>query len=544
MAAAPRKHAASIARVAVVFAALLLIVVLLQALGNAYGSDFSGYPDESAHFITGLMIHDYITGGFPHSPVKFAEAYYVHYPKIAFGMWGPLLHVGEGVWELIFPVSRASILVLMAIITAATGALLYVAIASELGFGLALFGAVLFVAVPNVQSYTGMVMADGLCALFDLCAMMAFARFLDSENWKDSLRFGIYATLAILVKGNGVALALLPAFALLFSGKLRLLLRPPLWAALIPVVLFAVPWQYFSIKMLLGIHEPYPGWFFLPRLTVLTVTAVGWGLLPIWLFGVYDRLIANRKRASGLWASAAALICAFWLFHALVPSAGPEPRYVIAITPAAILFLCAGIRRIATLLPASTGRETRRIGAVAGVAALIFVTTAFSIPQKINHGFDQVAARLEEPPFQDRVVLVCSSGDGEGMLISELAMRERRPGHIILRATKMLARSNWIGLHYVELYTTPQDLMKFLESVPVELVVIDDETGRTPRPDQMLLKQTIAESPDKWDLVGTFPQGGSQSGTIRIYRLKDASGRPPGKIHIDLPYTLRRPIDW
>lgn len=32
------------------------------------------------------MIRDYIANGFPASPMKFAEEYYVHYPKVAFGM--------------------------------------------------------------------------------------------------------------------------------------------------------------------------------------------------------------------------------------------------------------------------------------------------------------------------------------------------------------------------------------------------------------------------------------------------------------------------
>src|SRR5947209_3781016 len=77
---------------ALAFTLLLGLTIALQALGGAWKAEFSGYPDEPAHFVTGLMIRDYIASGFPGSPVKFAENYYLHYPKVAFGMWGPLLH--------------------------------------------------------------------------------------------------------------------------------------------------------------------------------------------------------------------------------------------------------------------------------------------------------------------------------------------------------------------------------------------------------------------------------------------------------------------
>src|SRR5215831_17422898 len=67
------------------FLALLAVVILLQWLGSAYSSEFSG-ADEPAHFITGLMIRDYVASGFPDSPVTYAEKFYVHYPRVAFGM--------------------------------------------------------------------------------------------------------------------------------------------------------------------------------------------------------------------------------------------------------------------------------------------------------------------------------------------------------------------------------------------------------------------------------------------------------------------------
>src|SRR5580704_9115153 len=139
-----------VGRLAAVLAALLLAAILFQILGNAYGSEFGGYPDESAHFVTGLMIRDYMASGFHQGPLQYAENYYLHYPKVAFGIWGPLLHITEAGWMLVFPPSRVTALVLMALITALTAFFLYRALRDEVGTPLALLAATMFIAIPNV----------------------------------------------------------------------------------------------------------------------------------------------------------------------------------------------------------------------------------------------------------------------------------------------------------------------------------------------------------------------------------------------------------
>ncbi len=538
-------------RVAIVFAALLLATILFQILGNAYIAEFGAYPDESPHFMTGLMIRDYIAQGFPAPPVRFAENYYVHYPKIGFGMWGPLLHILEALWMLVFPPGHVSALVLIALISTTTATILFRTAAVEFGVPLALVGAFLFVTLPNVQTYTGMVMADGLVAVLDLCAVIAFARYLDTGRWKDSLWFGIFACLSILTKGNGIALSLLPAFAILLSGRFELIFRKSLWTALIPVIPIAVPWQYFSSKMLQGILETKPGWTYMRGFTLGVLTVLGIILIPVVALGVYDRLfgaaahegpvVKHGRAPKGIWVSAAALIFSFWGFHILVPSAGPEPRYLIAVTPPMILFLLAGIVKIAQLLPFPMGAH-RRIWTVAGIVVAIFLTTGFSIPKKPHHGFDRAAQSLQKPEFKNSVMLISSEDDGEGMFISEMAIREQRPSHIILRATKMLSQSDWNRDRYKLLYATPEQVMKFLESVPVELVIIDNQSHLKPLPHHVLLKRTIASYPDLWRHVASFPQTADSISDIEVYQLKSAVGHPREKIRIELPYTLKRSI--
>jgi hypothetical protein len=524
-------------------AALLLAAIVFQILGNAYGSEFGGYPDESAHFITGLMIRDYVASGFHLGPMRYAEGYYLHYPKVAFGMWGPLLHFTEAGWMLVFPPSRITALVLMALITALTAFFLYGALQDEVGAPLALLAAMMFIAIPNVQTYTAMIMADGMVALMDFLAAMAFARYLDTENWKYSGLFGVFATLSILTKGNGVALVFLPLFAMIFARKLGLLKRGSLWVSAIPLILVAAPWQIYSARMLAGIVDRQPGWYYLPGLTAHVVTVLGIALIPLIAIGAYDKLIANRRTANGKWPAAAALICAFWLFHWVIPSVGTEPRYLIAVTPPMLMFLMAGVKRLADWIPKPV-EHSRRVLAVAAAMVILFAATGFSIPRQHHHGFDEIAKLVETPEFKSSVVMVASEGDGEGMMIDEVAMREARPSHFVLRASKMLGQGDWLGNHYVLKYHTPEEVMKFLDSIPVELVVIDNESGLFGTPSYYsLLKQAVAAYPDLWDQAGTYPQTPGAGPTIDVYRLKSAAGRMPGKIRIEMPYTLGRSIE-
>ena len=531
-------------RVVVAFAVLLAFTVLLQWMGRAYQSEFGAFPDEPAHFITGLMIRDYVASGCPSSPIEYAEDYYLHYPKVAFGMWGPLLHFTEAAWMLILPPSRPAIILLMAVITALTATLLFVILRAEYGSVLALGAALVFLAIPTVQVYTGMVMADGLVALLDFSAAVLFGMYLNSRAWRHALWFGIFACLSILTKGNGMALLLLPPIAILLTRQFALLKAPALWMAGAIVAGIAGPWQFFSSQMLSGILERQPGWMFTPYYTQAVFTIAGVVFIPFMLIGLYDRLIAPMRAGTldGKWASAAALICSVWLFHCLIPAAAPELRYLIAIIPPLLMFSFAGIHGLASRIRLAAPLRYR-IWAVTALLFVLFGATAFSIPKKRHFGFDRVSERLQQPDFSSSVILVSSEADGEGMLISEMAMRERRPSHFVLRASKMLGTSNWNGMHYELLYKTPDELMKFLRSVPVEILVIDNTASRNTFAHHELLKRVVTSFPNEWQRVEVSPTPALQRAVgIDVFRLKAPGGRNAGQIQIHLPYTLGRTL--
>ncbi len=124
------------------------------------------------------------------------------------------------------------------------------------------------------------------------------------------------------------------------------------------------------------------------------------------------------------------------------------------------------------------------------------------------------------------------------MLISETARREKRPGHIILRASKMIASSGWMGENYRLLYKSPEELMHFLGRVPVGVLVLDQSD---PREHSRLLLQTMENYPERWTLMSTRKrEGGEGAGEILVYRQQGQADKTRNPIQIDMRRSLGR----
>ena len=93
---------------------------------------------------------------------------------------------------------------------------------------------------------------------------------------------------------------------------------------------------------------------------------------------------------------------------------------------------------------------------------------------------DRPSIVLSRPQFKNSVLLVSGGRKGEGILISEVAARESRPGHIVLRASKMLASDDWMGRNYRPLFQDQREVLQYLEGIPVGIVIIKGDGRNTP----------------------------------------------------------------
>jgi hypothetical protein len=500
------------------FAVFLGATITLQILSGAHQSEFGGYPDEPAHFVTSLMVRDYLAGMNYGDPMEFAQNYYAHYPKVAIGHWPPLLYLVQALWMLVFPVSRTSILLQMACMTAVLAWMVSALVKRHFGWQAGVLAGLLTICLPITQTYTNEVMAESLLTVVSFAAAIYFARYLETERWQDSALFGIFASLAILTKGSGWDLAIVPPVALLLTRKFRLLGKRSFWLPVIVVLLLCGPWQIMTMKLAqrgwTGGDQPnliftiHALGEFLP----IMVNLLGWSLAPLILIGVITSIAIPyfRSKTEAEWATMAALVVAVWLFHSVVP-AGVEERKLIVAVPALILFLFAGGAWLARRL-----RWNPAIIAAAGVAA--FALQGFSLVRETHYGFIEAAEFIDSrADLHSADILVSSERDGEGILVSELAMREHRLTHRVIRATKALSQSDWNGGGYQSYLHSADDFMSYLREEPVGALVLDTFPPRLSFEHQRLIREAIMKYPERFHLIGTF--SADASGAVQVYKI-------------------------
>jgi Dolichyl-phosphate-mannose-protein mannosyltransferase len=520
------------------FSLFLACVVLLQWRGSAFRSELGGNADEPAHYVTGLMVHDYVAAGFPGPPLPYARNYYLHYPKVALGHFPPFFYVVQAAWTLVFTTSRTSVMLLMAVITALLATVLCESLRHEFSLAMGMGAAALFISLPVIEELSHLLMAEMLVALLVLLAVLAYGRYLDTRRWQPAAWFGIWFTLALLTKGTAIQLALVPPFAVLFGWRWHLLRRFSFWLPAILVLGIAGPWylwvpgaQHESVARFGSIQFSHGR---------LSGSPVGWagmlGLVPL-IAATLGVLICCRRilrgSAAGKWTASLAAVLGAYLARLFIGAY--EDRHLVLNIPLLLMFaaVCADwwFRQ-----PWWQGIKAGPRNWAVGLALLALVS--FNIresPIKRHYGFSEVAQDLlSRPAFKDSVFLICGSPTTEGILISEVAARESRPGHIVLRASKMLASEDWMGSHYQSLFQDPREVLQYLESIPAGIVIIDGDGRRTPH--GQLLYTGIQSHPEKWELIAQYPAGGGSNfpGDILAYRLIGHEGRPVSKIRIPM----------
>lgn len=494
--------------------------------------------DEPSHFMTGLMIRDYAARAFPSNPIRFAKQYYLHYPKVAFGSWPPLLHLFLAAWLLVLPATRQSALLYMDTLTALLAVVSVWLARRRLPWlpALAVGAAVWLSAL--VQRLDQVVQADLQYGLFSVLAMALFALWLERPGVWRAAGFGLAVFAAVMTKNNALFLALSVPAAVLLTRSWRLVRRPEIWLAVVPAAAAVAVWQYLTLPFVRNnlSGEATPGLALWPYLGHFA--RLGWpGLLPFALWAVYRRVWIpfRRKGAEPLDAALFGLLTAPLLFHCLLPH-DVNQRYLLPSLPALAIFAAVGFLDLAS---------TRRLAAVAppvklAGAALLLLAGVFAKPEPPlpPSGMAEVAARLvtEYPAGQYPAVLVESSFGGEATLIAETAVREPRPGHWLLRGLKILRRKTGTANRQTAVVNEdPASMLDYLKSLPVSLLIVSDEDAEQ-APDRAYVARMMRLEPALFRPVMTLPFGAGLPGTIRVYRMGgEASGSfAPGKLPRDM----------
>lgn len=520
-----RSDAESPARGAIL-AVFFVVALGLSWLNGAFEAEFWG-PDEAAHYVTGLLAFDFLRSP-TLSPLEFARTYYAHYPKVAIGHWPPFFYLVQALWMLVFSESHASMVALMALLAAlaAYGTWrFWQPPLGWLGFGVAL----LFLALPLSQRLTSTVMAEMPLIALVLAAARSYTRYLETSAWRHSIAFGVWATLALLTKPNGMTLALVPPLAVLLSRRFDLLAKPSFYAPGMLVAGICAPWYLLNFELAeKGWRSSYTAPNLLGSVAVVhaqtLVALAGPVLLVLGAAGLLTRGFApmwGKGERRPVWCVGAALAVATLIFHNFVAPVR-ESRHLLMAAPmllgfAAQLTLDAGRRLDAV-------RPYRATAVLAGLALVAFFGFHFVTPPKRRYGAAKPAALIIEQSGAADTVLVSTYGaDGEGAMVAEIAMRDDRLGRRVLRASQALARTDWAGQDYQLRQSDSDELVALLRAQSVSYLAVETRNP-FPRPGFPHHAQVLELLRRRAELFSRLPAEPDDTtlSNIEVYRLTPA----------------------
>lgn len=523
----------------------------LSFQAGAFQSELGMESDEAAHFVTSLMVRDYVAQGLPGPVIPYAENYYIHYPKVAIGHWPPVFYLLAAGWMLVFPASNHSLIVFMALLGATLATTLFRVTADRFGTAAGMAAGILFLATPLTQAYTSGLMLDLPVALFSFWAMLAWVCYLKSGYTRDALLFAALASCSILTKGTGLALAFVPILSVVLVRQVSFLWKPRTLLSAAAIAVLCGSWDLATIRLVVPTMQYSLGWDYLFKASWFylkgLLTAPGLVTSLFALVGIWTKLVRPPAQTAvdGFWASTAALALGGVLLPALVP-AGLEKRFLLTALPPLLLLAVAGVDWTAEELSRfSLTRPAWRLLLGTTVVAAFGLGT-FAIPPKYAYGFGEVAQDIVSRPELGHTLILCSSdANGEGMLIAEVAERERRPGHIVLRASKLLSHSDWNGHAYRLIYKSPEQILRYLQSIRVGLLVLDLFPGPAEYPHHTLLQQMVREHPEVWQKTDAYPRdpkGAAPGARVEVYRAVNFDAVPAKAIELDMSSTLQKTL--
>ncbi|MCF7787325.1 MAG: hypothetical protein K9N47_14450 [Prosthecobacter sp.] len=513
---------------------LLVLVLVLSTLftlafvvgGGGFSSDLGGDPDEAAHAVTSLMLRDYLGTGLGQHPMHFAKAYYADFPRVALGHYPPLYYVLTAPL-LLAHTSVSTLLIFQALTLSLLATLTYLLGCRFLKPLPAAAASLAMLLLPLALKLTLHVMSDILLATLCLWAVMIWAWYLRAPTVRRALIWGCVAAAAILTKGSGMGLCLLPPLGTLLAGRWRLIFTWSWWCAAVPVAILAGPWMIYSTGISKeGMTLLTPAQYFVQAVPFYLkgMPAVfGWPLTLLAVAAVVHSLVTGwRHRAlDPVQASLFAMSVGMVLVLLLVP-VGLSTRYLLTLAPPVMLAAAYGLA-----LPPWPAKLERWCQPVLLFGfALLPLMNADIWPTKDVHGFDSAVLSSGMPKQGDvkQTWLVASDPNGEGAVIAAAAFAcpQRSPSLLrVYRGSKELSSSDWMGRGYVAAVGSVPELLAHLDKAGITRVFVDLSIPEAQRPAHLQLLLAAMQSGDqRWKLSFEEPvmRVWWEKGTMLVYQ--------------------------
>ena len=439
----------------------------MQYRSGAFTADLASDADEPAHAVSSLMVHDYLTQAFPRDPLKFAWMFYAHYPKVAIGHWPPLFYCGEATWMLVAGRSQRALLLFVALCGAALLGSIYFEVNRRTSAAAALVSASVLLTTSVFQKLVCGVHPDLLLALTIFWSAVHCADFMAFGSPRSRNLFLGFGVAALLVHGRGGMVLLLP-FCLLPLRR-----RAANWkwlAAGLAVLLFMllVPHAIHEASSFSVTGLPAHAYEFVAGIAALT----GWPGILLALLGL--GLVFRSFRQKPFWVAMASMGVCGMVFDLLVPVPF-DTRYLLPTLVAVAVLAGGGAQTIVERVSLASSLWRRAPYAAMGTAALASMAiTAARVPVKPNHGYRNMIANCLL--CENQTTLIAGSAIDEGGLIAEASLADPLRAHTVLRASKVLAETDW-SRSYTELrFDSASEVDDFLDRAQVSEVVFGGES--------------------------------------------------------------------
>lgn len=490
-------------------ALLLLSVIGLSiqsAVKGGFTSDLGGDPDEAAHAVTALMVRDYLADGLGTHPMKFAKAYYDDFPRVALGHYPPMYYCIAAPWLLIWP-SVDMLMALQVMTLAGLAALTMLLGRRMLPIPLAMAAGAGVLLLPVALKLSLHVMADILLALICLWSVMLWSDYLRSPSLRRALAWGCVAAAAILTKGSGIGLCLLPPLGTLLSGRWRLMLNWTWWCAALPVAMIAGPWMIYSTKISKEGMTQLTPWQYLGEAVPFYLESMpevfGWPLVILTCLAVGAAAAGAKKH--GLMreehASLIAMSAGMTAVLLLVP-VGVTTRYMLTLAPPVLLASACVLNMVA---PPKKRMFSAYAAGVLLLCAFVPLASSGDPPSKHVYGFGEAVLKTGVPTGPGtRSWLVASDPRGEGAVIAAAAFacERRAPSPLrVHRGSKELAQSDWMGRGYQAAFPDAESLLKHLDARGITRVFVDlSVADKDRKPHEKQLEEALAGATGQWKI--------------------------------------------
>ena len=483
----------------------------VQQMTHAWSADLGTGGDEAGHFVSALLVYDFLRAGLPGSPMKFALGYYHHWPRVAIGHWPPLFYILQGLAFLVTGRSVGAAIGFQALITGVTAGWTAWLVRRRLGPLVGVAAGISVLVAPQILISVNLVMVDTALALWMMGAALAWAAFAREPRIARALLFAAAAIGAILTKGNGIALAALPLFHAVLTRSTAALRNRGAWLAAALVGLMTAPWYAFTYRIAAGGFVYHWGQKYTERAIPYYLSSLVTILGPLGVAGVVGMLVVKRRGfADSTLAACGALVLALLAFQWLVPAA-LTTRYLIALVPAGMVLAASGLDTIV--------RGFMPRGRIDVLVVCILMTNAafgFRTPHLSPYGMNLVAKQIIGLHDGNRFVLAAGNDHAEAALIAAFAAVDPARKFYILRASQQLAATNFMGSIYHVRFARSAQVATWLRLSGIGWVVIALPHGHPAmRHDQELLR--VLTNPATHAVL-IFSHSEAR-GTVNVYRL-------------------------